>query len=343
MTLLLIYLFVALGVSCLCSLLEASLLSLPRSYVAVMVEQGSVAGKRLQRMKDDVDRPLAAILTLNTFAHTLGAAGVGAQAALLWGEVWVGVVSFVVTILVLVFSEIIPKTLGAMHAKRLAGFTSWTVHAMILLLLPVVIVCNWISKLMSGRSHMVPLISRDEMRSLARLAHDEGAIDQNEARVMRNLIALHDVTAEQVMTPRTVAATLRADQTVGEVTQGEPPRFARMPVIGNSLDDVKGMVHRHDLYKARSEGKADATLDTIARPLHVVPKMAKLPVVLETFLQRHEQLFLVVDEYGGTSGIITLEDVMETLLGVEIMDETDTVEDMQKLARKLLDAKHRNA
>lgn len=341
MTLLLIYLFVALGVSCLCSLLEASLLSVPRSHVAVLVEQGSLAGKRLQQMKDDVDRPLAAILTLNTFAHTLGAAGVGAQAALLWGEVWVGLVSFVVTILVLIFSEIIPKTLGAMHAKRLAPFTAWAVHVMILLLYPVVIVCNWISKLMSGRGHMVPLISRDEMRSLARLAHEEGAIDQNEARVMRNLIALREVTAEQVMTPRTVVSTLQAEQTVEEVTKGEPPRYARVPVIGKSLDDVKGLVHRHDLFKARSEGKTETTLGALARPIHVVPEAAELPAVLQEFLKRREQLFLVVDEYGGTAGIITLEDVMETLLGVEIMDETDAVEDMQKLARKLLDAKNK--
>lgn len=343
MTLLLIYLFVALAASCLCSLLEASLLSLPRSHVAVMVEQGSRAGRRLERMKDDIDRPLAAILTLNTFAHTLGAAGVGAQATLLWGEVWVGVVSFVVTLLILIFSEIIPKTLGAMHARRLAVFTSWSVHAMILLLWPVVVVCNWISKLMTGRSESVPLISRDEVRSLARMAHEEGAIDEDEARVMVNLMALREVTASQVMTPRTVVATFQAAQTAGEVTDGEPPRHARLPIIGKSLDDVIGQIHRHDLYKARSESRVDVTLGELARPIHAVPERALLPDVLQQFLHRNEQLFLVVDEYGGTAGIITFEDVLETLLGVEIIDETDAVEDMQKLARKLLSAKQQKA
>ncbi len=335
MTFLLVYLFVALGISFLCSLLEASLLSVPRSHVAVMVERGSRAGERLQRMKDDVDRPLAAILTLNTFAHTLGAAGVGAQAAILWGEVWVGVVSFVVTILILILSEIIPKTLGAVHAKRLAGFTAWTVQGMIWVLYPVVVVCDWISKLLSGSHHAAPLISRDEVRSLARLAQEEGAIDQNEARVMRNLIALRDATVQQVMTPRTVMATFRADQTVREVTDGEPPRFARVPVIGESLDDIKGLVHRHDLFKARGDGRGDVTLGELARPFHIVPAVAKLPAILDGFIRRREHLFLVVDEYGGTAGIVTLEDVVETLLGVEIMDETDAVEDMQKLARKL--------
>ncbi|MEX0653989.1 MAG: hemolysin family protein [Phycisphaeraceae bacterium] len=341
MELLLIYLLVAVGVSFLCSLLEASLLSVPRSHVAVLVEQGSRAGERLQKMKDDVDRPLAAILTLNTFAHTLGAAGVGAQAALLWGEAWVGVVSFVITLLILIFSEIIPKTIGAVHAKGLATFTAWTVHGMIVLLLPVVVVCDWISKLLAGRNQAAPLISREEVRSLARLAHEEGAIDRNEARVMRNLIALRETTVEQVMTPRTVVFTLQAGQTVSEAATGEATRFARVPVVGESLDDVKGLVHRRDLFNALRDGRAEATLGDLAQPVHVVPEVAKLPTVLEAFLQRREHLFLVVDEYGGTAGIITLEDVLETLLGVEIVDETDAVADMQKLARQLLDARRR--
>jgi len=335
MILFLIYLTMAVGVSFLCSLLEAALLSVPRSHVAVMVERGGRAGKRLEKMKDDVDRPLAAILTLNTFAHTLGAAGVGAQAAVLWGEAWVGLVGFVVTLMILIFSEIIPKTLGAVHAKGLAGFTTWTVHGMIVLLWPLVAACNGISKLLAGRHRAVPLISRDEVRSLSRLAHEEGAIDQNEARVMSNLIALRDVSVEQVMTPRRVVFVLREDQTVGEATEGEPPRFARIPVVGESLDDVKGLVHRHDLFKARNEGRADAKLSELVRPAHIVPKMAKLPAVLEKFLERREHLFLVVDEYGGAAGIVTLEDVLETLLGAEIVDETDSVADMQKLAKQL--------
>ncbi len=341
MVLLLLYLMLALGVSFLCSMLESSLLSVPRSHVAVMVERGSRAGKRLERMKGDVDRPLAAILTLNTFAHTLGAAGVGAQAAVLWGETWVGLVSFVLTLLILIFSEIIPKTLGAVHTKRLAPFTAWTVHWLMVALRPVVAGCNGISKVLSGREQSVPRIDRDEVRSLARLAHEEGAIDENEAHVMRNLIALREISVEQIMTPRTVVFTLRADQTVGEATEGEPPRFARIPLVDETLDEVQGLIYRQDLLAARSEGRTETRLSELARPVHAVPWAATLPTVLETFLRRREHLFLVVDEYGGTAGIVTLEDVLETLLGAEIVDETDSVEDMRKLARQLVNARQR--
>ncbi|MBT3202328.1 MAG: HlyC/CorC family transporter [Phycisphaerales bacterium] len=341
MILLLIFLFIALAVSFLCSLLEAALLSMPRSHIALLTEQGSPAGKRLQRMKDDMDRPLAAILTLNTFGHTLGAAGVGAEAALLWGDAWVGAVGFVVTILILIFSEIIPKTLGVAHAKALAPFVARTIPSMILILRPLVAVCNWTSKLLSRSNYATPKISRDEMLSLTRLASEEGAIDRKEAHVIRNLIALRETTVEQVMTPRTVVFTLRADQTVGEVTQGEPPRFARIPVIGESLDEAKGLIHRRQLFRALGEGRLEATMGELARPLHAVPEVGKLPTVLEEFIQRREQMFLVVDEYGGSAGIVTLEDVLETLLGVEIVDETDPVEDMQQLAKQLLNGQRR--
>jgi CBS domain containing-hemolysin-like protein len=336
MTLLMTYLLLALVVSFLCSLMEAVLLSVPRSHVAVLVEQNSIAGKRLQRMKDDVDQPLAAILTLNTFAHTLGAAGVGAQAALLWGEAWVGVVSFVVTMAILVFSEIIPKTLGAVHAKRLAPFAAWTIQSLIVVLRPVVAACNWISLLLTRGKQAVPGLSRDEVRSLAQMALAEGAIDLTEAKLLRNLIALRDVTVGDIMTPRTVVFALPASQTVAHITGSSPPGFARIPIIGTSLDDPKGVVHWRDLFQALCEGRTEVTLAELARPLHAVPTVAKLPGVLKDFVHRREHLFLAVDEYGGSAGVVTLEDVVETLLGLEIVDETDTVDDMQQLARQLL-------
>ncbi len=342
MTLLLVYLFIALGVSLLCSLLEAALLSVPRGYVAMMVERGERAGLLLQRMKNDVDRPLAAILTLNTFAHTLGAAGVGAQATLLWGEAWIGLVSVVVTLLVLVFSEIIPKTIGAVHAKALAGFTARTVQGMIILMWPLVVGCNWVSKLFSRTPERMPTVSREEIGSVATLAMEGGAIDESEAAIVRNLIALRDVSVHEVMTPRTVVFALSAAQTVRTTTESDPPRFARVPVVGDSLDDVKGLVHRHDVLRARSEGRLDETLGELARPIHIVPESAALSGILSEFLRRHEHLFLVVDEYGGTAGIVTLEDVLETLLGAEIVDETDPAPDMRKLARQLVAARQRD-
>jgi len=339
---LIVYLLIALGVSFLCSLLEAALLSLPRSHIAVLVDQGRPVGSRLARLKADIDRPLAAILTLNTFAHTLGAAGVGAQAAIIWGEAWVGLVGFAVTVLVLVLSEIIPKTLGAVHAKRLASFTAWTCTLLIRLLYPAVAACNRLSRAVSGRNAHVPTVSRDELRVFAGWAHEEGAIDQTEARIIRNMIALREVAVSEVLTPRTVVATLGVDQTIGDIARNGPPRFSRLPVIGESPDDVRGVIHRHDLVEALSNGDLERTVGELARPVHVVPMTAKLPVVLKTFLDRRELLFLVVDEYGGTAGVITLEDVLETILGLEIVDETDDADDMQVLARRLIAAHRRS-
>jgi len=323
-------------VSFLCSLLEAALLSLPQSHIMLMVEKGSRTGERLQRMKGDVDRPLAAILTLNTFAHTLGAAGVGAEAAMLWGDAWVGAVSFVVTILILVFSEIIPKTLGAVHAKALAGFTAWTVHVLIVIFQPVVTACNAISRIFAGKQRVGGGIERDEVRSLALLAASEGAIDHSELHVIGNLMALREIPVERVMTPRTVVFTLRADQTVKDVLSTEPTRFARVPIVRESLDDVIGLIHRYELFEALKSGRTDLTLGELSKPIHVVPAVARLATVLETFIERREHLFLVVDEYGGVAGIVTLEDVLETLLGVEIVDETDVVADMRELAQRTL-------
>jgi CBS domain containing-hemolysin-like protein len=334
MTLLLIYLGVALGVSFLCSLLEAVLLSISRTHVAVLVERGDATGKRLMRMKDNLDEPLAAILTLNTFAHTLGAAGVGAQAAVIWGEAWVGAVSFVLTLLVLIFSEIIPKTIGAVHARRLAPFAAVTIEWLIRIFKPIVAVCNWISKLFTRKGNGEPRVSREEVSNLARMAHEEGVIDQHEYAIVTNLVALRDMSARDVMTPRRVVFTYPATQTVAETLTNGPSRFARVPLVGKSLDEPLGVIHRRELYIADKEGRRDQSLAELARPLHVVPETASVQDVLYQFLQRHEHLFLVVDEYGGSAGIITLEDTIETLLGMEIVDETDEDADMQDVARK---------
>ena len=334
MTLLLIYLGIALGVSFLCSMLEAVLLSISRTHVAVLVEQGDPAGPRLMRMKDDLDKPLAAILTLNTFAHTLGAAGVGAQAAAIWGEAWVGVVSFVLTLLVLIFSEIIPKTIGAVHARRLAPFAAITIEWLIRIFKPLVAACNWISRLFTRAGSHEPKVSREEVSNLARMAHEEGVIDQYELAIVSNLVSLRDLSAREVMTPRRVVFTDPATQTVAETLKNGPSKFARVPLVGKSLDEPMGVIHRRELYLADTEGRGDQTLAELARPLHAVPENASVQDVLYQFLQRHEHLFLVVDEYGGSAGIITLEDTIETILGMEIVDETDDAADMQDEARK---------
>ncbi len=335
MLMLLVYLFFAIAISFLCSMLEAVLLSVPKSHIAALVERGDPTGERLRRMKNDIDQPLAAILTLNTFAHTLGAAGVGAQAAFIWGDAWVGVVSFVVTLLILIFSEIIPKTLGAVHAKRLAPFVAWTTGWLMIVLKPVVVVCNKISLLISGRAQVkAGQLSREEMIGLAGLALEEGALDHTEAEVLRNLVTMNEMKVEHIMTPRTVVYSLPADMSVREVSQLTPPQFSRIPVVRGSLDDPAGIVHRREIYRALAEGQGEKTLGDLTRPLHIIPEAAPLPRVLRTFIKRQEHLFLVVDEYGSSVGIVTLEDVLESLLGVEIIDETDSVADMQQLARE---------
>ncbi len=336
MVLLIVYLIIAVGVSFLCSLLEAGLLSVPSSYIALLIEQDKPSGRRLEAMKKDIDRPLSAILTLNTIAHTVGAAGVGAQAAVVFGSKWLGVVSAVLTLLILVFSEIIPKTLGVVHAKALAPFTATTVRLLVILCYPIVIALEWVNRLVAGKDRGAATLSREEVGALAQMGQEHGALSPRESHVLRNLIALRDIEARQVMTPRKVVVALNEEATVAEVTQPDHPlTFSRMPVHGGDLDNITGLVTRYAIETAHREGRTGATIKELAKPIHPVPEQASVADVLERFLHRSTHMFQVVDEYGGTAGVITLEDAMETLLGVEIVDETDKVADMQALARRL--------
>jgi CBS domain containing-hemolysin-like protein len=337
MALLIFYLILAICLSFLCSILEAALLSVPRAHVAMLVEQGRAGGDRLAAMKQDIDRPLSAILTLNTIAHTVGAVGVGAQAAHVFGDAWVGLTSAVLTLLILVLSEIVPKTLGAVYAKPLAAFTAITTHGLIVLLWPIVRSLEWLSRLIGGRREQAK-ISRAELHSITRLGEDEGVLSEAESRVMRNLLALRDIEVRRIMTPRKVTFALQADQTVGEVIDPHNPiQFARVPAYGSDLDEMVGLVTRFEIHRAFREGRHDATMGQLARELRVIPEHASVADAIEQFLQHDSQLFQVVDEYGGTAGVVTLEDCIETLLGVEIVDETDHVADMRVLARQLLE------
>ena len=337
MTLLIVYLVLAIGVSFLCSMLEASLLSVPRAYVTLMVERRQAGAKKLEHMKRDIDRPLAAILTLNTIAHTVGAAGVGAQSAIVFGDVWVGVTSAVLTILILVLSEIIPKRLGAVYAQGLASFTAWMTDLLIKILLPIVVSLEWINRLVGGRRSQARL-SRAEFNSMADLGRREGAISAGESLVIRNVLALREIEVRQIMTPRRVVFALDQDMTVGEaLNQRRVVRFARIPIHSGDLDHITGLVTRFDIHQARHRDEADRTLKSLARPIRPVPEHASVGAVMEQFLEHDSQLFQVVDEYGGTAGIVTLEDAMETLLGVEIVDETDQEIDMRALAKLMVE------
>lgn len=334
MSLLLLYLALALGVSFLCSLLEAGLLSVPRGHLGTMVDQGKHSGLTLQRMKDNIDRPLSAILTLNTVAHTVGAAGVGAQAQVVFGKQWVAVASAVLTLLILLFSEIVPKTLGAVYSKELATFTAVTTRSITRGLLPLVWVCEGVSRLAAGRTRQ-PVLTREEFASLAELAPREGALRDEESRIIRNLLGLRAVRVQDIMTPRNVVFTVRADQTVADVAgrRFELP-FARMPVVGDGPDDLLGLVHRYEVLRTHRAGADARTMRQLMRPLHFVPDAASVADAMRQMIERREQFFAVVDEYGGTAGVVTMEDAIETLLGAEIVDETDSVEDMRELARR---------
>ena len=338
--LLVFYLLLALGVSFLCSLTESGLLSLSRSRIAALVKDGRPSGQMLERMKDNIERPLAAILTLNTVAHTIGAAGVGAEAYVIFGSGWVAVTSAILTVLILVFSEIIPKTLGVVYAGRLASFTAYTITGMIYLTYPLVTVFQALSGLL-GKRHEQKL-TREEFAVIAELGQTEGALREREYRVIRNVLRLRRVRVREVMTPRTVVFMLHKDLTVQQaIDQHGPLRFARMPVYGDGPDDVVGVVFRHGLNTAMQEGHGESPLHEVASPVHAVPQGAALDQVLDQFIHRKEQFFLAVDEYGGTAGIITLEDAIETLLGAEIVDETDQVVDMRALAGRLFQDKLR--
>ncbi len=331
--LLVFYLLLALGVSFLCSILEAVLLSISPSYIAALQQEGAKAGETLKKLKADIDRPLSAILSLNTIAHTVGAAGVGAQAQLVFGDAWITVVSAVLTFLILIFSEIIPKTIGATYWRQLGPIVSKILPPLILSMYPLVVLSQALAKLLA-RGEELPTVSREEFSALADLVAAEGVFDAKEALVLKNLLRFEALQAEDVMTPRTVLVALDESTSVREFAEEEENlRFSRVLVHDGGLDDVTGYVLKHSALLEYARNHPDVPLRDLKRKVLVMPRTTPLKDVLERMLQTKEHLALLVGEYGGTVGIVTLEDVVETLLGLEIVDEVDAVEDMQALAR----------
>jgi CBS domain containing-hemolysin-like protein len=328
------YAVVALFTSALCSLLEAALLSVPDTHVALMAERGSRTGRWLQEMKSSIDRPLSGILTLNTIAHTVGAAGVGAQAARVYGEAWVGIASAIMTLLILVLSEIVPKTLGAIHARRLAGVTALATRAIVIITYPLILPLEWMSRML-GLSTRRVVPSRTELMAFARLGHSAGTMDKGELAIVRNTMMLHRIPVRRVLTPRVVTTILPVDMTVEEaIKEGNVFRYSRIPVFDGDREDIKGYVMRLDVVIASRSDGASSRLRDFARPIVAISETASVEHALEIMLKRREHILLVLDEYGGFEGIITLEDAIETLLGREIIDEDDEVVDMRKKARR---------
>ncbi len=334
LTLLTVYIALALGVSFLCSMMEAVLLSVTPSYVAALEQEGHDFGQRLHAFKSDIDRPLAAILSLNTIAHTAGAAGAGAEAAAYFGEAYVGVISAVLTLLILVLSEIIPKTLGAMYWRQLAPAVTRMLAVIIILMWPLVKLSKGITHLLSS-DESTNTFSREEFTALAEIGKEEGVFEEKESRILKNLFRFNSLRVKDVMTPRTVMFDLPESHTIGEVVDTYNEfRFSRIPVYDRKRDDVTGYILKDELLLRAAQEELDVKLREMRRDILVVHETLPLPDLLERLLDRLEHVALVVDEYGGVAGIVTMEDVVETLLGLEIVDEADSVEDMQALARQ---------
>ncbi|MBN2432739.1 MAG: HlyC/CorC family transporter [Acidobacteria bacterium] len=333
MILLVVYVLIALAFSFLCSILEAVLLSVTPSYIAALEERLPVTGRRLRHLKRDVDRPLAAILSLNTIAHTVGAAGAGAQAAVVFGSTYVGVASAVLTLLILVLSEIIPKTLGALYWRQMAPGAGQLLRGLITIMVPFVWLSMGITRLIArGRPTHVP--SREEFTAMADLGRQTGVLAQEESRILKSLFRFQALRAVDVMTPRTVMLALDEAGTAEDAVRNHDTLvFSRIPLYRRDLDHVTGYVLKSDILLASARDQADMPLRNLRRELLTVPEAMSLSRLFEMFLDRREHMALVVDEYGGTAGVVTMEDIVETLLGLEIMDEVDTIEDMQALAR----------
>lgn len=334
MTLLIFYLLLALVVSFLCSILEASLLSFTPSYIESLSEENPSLSEDLRKLKDKIDQPLAAILSLNTIAHTVGAAGVGAQAAVVFSSVSTGIISGILTLLILVFSELIPKTLGAKYWRQLAFFTTKTLKVLIWAMYPLVLLSNGITRLMGGSAHGM-LVSREEVSAMADIGHKEGVFAENEMRIIKNLITFQNIQVRNIMTPRTVVVMADSQLSLKEIRMDKRYlRFSRIPVYTTHQDNVEGYFLKHELLERLADDQHEVKAADIVREIMIIPQELSVPQAFERLMEKREHIALVVDEYGGMVGVVTIEDIVETLLGIEIVDEYDSNSDMQEHARQ---------
>jgi len=326
------YFFAVLGVSFLCSLLESFILSVTHAHISIVSKDRPALGKKLSYFKENINRPLSAILSLNTIANTVGAASVGAITLIEFGSSWVAIMSGVLTLSILIFSEIIPKTIGALYWKRILIPATFAVQVLITMTYPLVVLLELLSKWLAKEGNG-DKVSREEVIAMAELGEDEGTIEESESTVIENVLMLDDIPVEEVLTPRSVIFALDKTSSVREVLDKyNDIEFSRIPVYEKELDNIIGIVRRHVLLKSKAEDQFDVTMGELAKPIHTVEENDSVGDVLDEFVKRREHLFMVKDQFGQVAGLITLEDAIETLLGIEIVDETDSVVDMRKLA-----------
>ena len=335
MGLLLLYFFIALGISFLCSILEAVLLSTPMSFITMKEQEGVKAAQRLKKYKIENERPLAAILSLNTIAHTIGAAGVGAQSNDIFGDEYFGITSAILTLLILVLSEIIPKNIGANYWRQLAIPTTNVIHSLVIVAYPLVLMSDWFTRLVTSKKQVVS-VSREEVSAMVAVGAEEGVLEKEENSMIQNLLKLDDITARDIMTPSSVVEIAEENMTLREFYQNEAYRtYSRIPIYNEENDDyIKGYVLKQTILEKLSEDKFSMHLSDVSRPILSFQENVSVSEIWETLLAKKEHISIIIDEYGCFRGIVTMEDVIETMLGTEIVDEKDTVTDMQELARE---------
>jgi CBS domain containing-hemolysin-like protein len=338
MSLLIFYGLISVFFSFLCSVLEAVLLSVTPTYINIKKSEGKAYASSLEALKKDVDKPLIAILTLNTVAHTVGAILVGVQAEKVFGtgDNSIMIVSAIMTILILVASEIIPKTIGATYWKQLASFSTRILDALIFffkwtgIIWTLQLFTRLFGKNMEGQS----VLSREDFHAMTDIAHEEGVFQESESTIIKNLINFKEILAKDIMTPRTVMKTASEKMKIQAFYDENPKlKFSRIPIYGSNMDEISGYFLKDDLLEAIIKGNGDKPLKYIQRELLATTRNLPIPELFNTLIEEREHIALVVDEYGSVSGLVTQEDVIETLLGFEIMDESDNVADLQKLAR----------
>lgn len=336
MGLLLLFLVITLVISFLCSTLESVLMTTTLSYISLREDEGDKAAILFKKYKLDTERPLAAILSLNTIANTVGSVGIGMQATLVFGNKWVGVVSAIVTLLILIFAEIVPKTIGTTYWKSLMTFTAHMIRMLIVVMFPFVMLVHYLTKAFRKEDNMGDnTVSREEVSAMANVGEEEGVIEQDENKIIQNVIRLDEIKAFEVMTPRVVAAIAPEKMTLREYYDSDAyDHFSRIPVYADSPEFITGYVLRDDALEDLAEDHFDTKLGDIKRSLPYFNEDTSISDIFDAMLKQKSQIALVIDEYGCFQGIITLEDIIETIFGFEIIDENDVITDMQQYARE---------
>ena len=338
MGLLIIFAVLSIFFSFMCSILEATLLSITPSYIKIRKKEGKSYAKDLANLKKDIDKPLIAILTINTIAHTVGAILVGVQAEKTFGDGGnsVMIVSAIMTLAILVLSEIIPKTIGATYWQSLGNFTAKTLNIMIFPLKYTGIL--WLMMLTTkliGKSAHVSTMSREEFAAITDAAEEEGVFEESETTVIKNLLVFKSIEAKDVMTPFSVAIVEDESMSLSDFYSNHKNlKFSRIPVYKEKSNNVSGFILKDDVLEAMIDEHGEQPLSNIKRDILVTNDNTPIPELFEIFVEKRAHISMIVDQFGNTTGIVTMEDIIETLLGLEIMDESDSVEDMQVLARK---------